>query len=436
MSRVIARGVFALYRGTAHIATPLVHHLLRKRLARGREDTARFGERLGRAGAARPKGPLVWIHGASVGESLSALPLIEEIQARWPGLNILVTTGTVTSAKIMAERLPAGVLHQFVPVDLPATVRRFMAYWRPALGIVIESEFWPNMLHAAQAQGVELALVNGRMSAKSFAHWNRVRPAIAHLLNLFSIVLAQSREDLRHLRALGAAQAQHFGNLKFAAPPLAADPAALAALRTAIGTRPCWLAASTHPGEETLAAAAHETLSKTHPGVLTLLAPRHPGRGPEIAEMLAARGLRVARRAMGQIPESSTDIYLADTLGELGLLYRLSDVVFVGGSLVPKGGQNILEPAKLNCAILCGPHTTNFLRVSKVMAEGGALRRVMDAAELAEGVAALLDDEPARDAMIAAADSYAQSEAGVLDGIVEALAPALDRATKSTLTAI
>ncbi len=430
MSRVFATGVFALYRGTARVATPLVLRFLRKRLARGREDAARFGERLGQAGIARPDGPLVWIHGASVGESLSALPLIEQIRARWPELNILVTTGTVTSAKLMAHRLPAGVLHQFVPVDLPGPVRRFMTYWRPALGIVIESEFWPNMLHAARAQGVELVLVNGRMSAKSFAQWRRVRPTIAHLLNLFSIVLAQSREDLRHLHTLGAAHAQRCGNLKFAAPPLAADPSELATLQTALGARPRWLAASTHPGEEILVAAAHEALSKTHPGLLTLLAPRHPGRGPEIAEMLAARGLRVARRAAGETVAPDTDVYLADTLGELGLAYRLADVVFVGGSLVPKGGQNILEPAKLSCAILCGPHTTNFLRVSKEMAEAGALRPVRDSAELAKAVAALLDDEPARHAMIEAAASYAQSEAGVLDDIIEALAPALDRAAK------
>ncbi len=423
-----AAGVFAFYRGVAFVATPLVHRLLRRRLARGREDPARFGERLGRAGLARPEGPLVWVHGASVGESLSALPLIERVRTRWPGLHILMTTGTVTSARLMAERLPPGVLHQYVPVDLPGPVRRFLDHWRPALGIVIESEFWPNLLHGARDRGVELVLVNGRMSARSFAQWRRVRPTIAHLLNLFSIVLAQSREDLRHLRALGAAHARRLGNLKFVAPSLAADRKDLAALRAALGRRPRWLAASTHPGEEEIVAEAHAALAATHPGLVTLLAPRHPDRGAQIAAILRARGLRVARRGAGEIVAPDTDIYLADTLGELGLWYRLAEVVLVGGSLVPKGGQNILEPAKLNCAILCGPHTMNFLRVSKEMAEAGALRTVTDAAGLAQAAGALLDDAPARRAMIAAAADYAKSEAGVLDDIVAALAPALDRA--------
>ena len=428
MGRAFATGVFALYRGTAFVATPVVHHLLRKRLARGREDAARFGERLGRAGLARPEGPLIWIHGASVGESLSALPLIARIRDGWPGLTILMTTGTVTSARLMAERLPPGVLHQYVPVDLLGPVRRFLGHWRPALGIIIESEFWPNMLHAARDRGVELALVNGRISARSFAQWRRVRPTIAHLLGLFTIVLAQSREDLRHLRALGAPQAQRLGNLKFVAPPLAADPEVLADLDAALGERPRWLAASTHPGEEAIVAAAHEALSESRAGLLTLLAPRHPERGAEIAALLRARGLRVARRAAGDRLEPETDIYLADTLGELGLWYRLAEIVFVGGSLVPKGGQNILEPAKLECAILTGPHTANFLRVSTEMTEAGALRRVSDAASLAAAADALLEDAPARQAMIAAAATYARSEAGALDAIVEALAPALERA--------
>ena len=335
-----------------------------------------------------------------------------------------------------SDLLPDGVLHQYIPVDLPAAVRRFLDHWRPALGLIIESELWPNLLSQAKARGMDLVLVNGRMSAASYAGWRRIRPLAARLLGAFDLVLAQSQEDRTRFEDLGAQGARCLGNLKFAAPPLTADPAELTALQTAIGVRPRWLAASTHPGEEILIAAAHETLSKTHPGILTLLAPRHPGRGPEIAAMLAARGFRVARRAAGQTLASDTDVYLADTLGELGLVYRLAEVVFVGGSLVPKGGQNVLEPAKLSCAILCGPHTENFLRVSKVMAEAGALRPVKDSTELAGAVAALLDDEPARRALIKAAASYAQSESGVLDGIVEALAPALDRAAKSTLTAI
>ncbi|MFQ5773406.1 MAG: 3-deoxy-D-manno-octulosonic acid transferase [Kiloniellaceae bacterium] len=421
---------FAFYRWLSVAATPLVRRHLRRRCARGREEPGRLGERLGHAGVERPPGPLVWIHGASVGESLSALPLIQRMRSGWPGLNILMTTGTVTSAKLMAERLPAGVIHQYVPVDVSAAVGRFLAYWRPALGLVIESEFWPNLLLGARARGVELVLVNGRISARSYAAWRRFRPLIAHLLGLFALVMAQSREDLRHLKSLGARDPLRLGNLKFAAPPLTALPAELAALEAVLDGRPRWLAASTHPGEEEIVAEVHGALAPRYPGLLTLLAPRHPHRGAEIAARMAGAGLRTARRGAGQPPARDTDVYVADTLGELGLWYRLADVVFIGGSLVPKGGQNLLEPAKLNCAILCGPHMTNFLRVTDEMTAAGAVRPVADGAELAATVAALLADPGARRTMAEAAAGYAAAEAGVLDRIVAALAPHLDRAAK------
>lgn len=431
MGRALASGFFALYRGTAFVATPLVGQFLRKRLARGREDAQRLGERMGRSGLMRPDGPLVWIHGASVGESLSALPLIEGIRARWPQVTILVTTGTVTSARLMAERLPPGVLHQYVPVDLPGPVRQFLSHWRPACGIVLESEFWPNLLHEAHDRGVELALVNGRISARSYAQWKRFRPAIAHLLGLFSIVLAQSREDLGHFRALGAPHARRVGNLKFAAPPLTADPQEMPKLRAALGDRPRWLAASTHAGEEELVAEAHALLKAAHPKLLTLIVPRHPDRGAEIAALLNARGLRVARRSTGAQPDETTDVYIADTLGELGLWYRLAEIVFVGNSLVPGGGHNMLEPAKLDCAILSGPHTSNFLRVAQEMRAAGAMREVADARNLAAAVSELLRDTAQCQSMRDAAAASAEAEAGALDAILQALAPALERAAQS-----
>ena len=255
-SNLMAAGVFGAYRLVSAAATPIVRRHLRRRVARGREDATRLSERFGHPGIARPAGPLIWIHSASVGESLSALPLIARIREDWPGLNILMTTGTVTSARLMAERLPEGVIHQYAPVDLPAAVRRFLAHWRPALGLIVESEFWPNLLLQARAQGTALVLVNGRISAASFASWRRIRPLIGHLLGQFEVTLAQSREDEAHLRDLGAAPLR-LGNLKFAAPPLAANPDQLAALETEFGSRPRWLAASTHPGEEEIVAEVH-----------------------------------------------------------------------------------------------------------------------------------------------------------------------------------
>ena len=424
----MAAGVFGAYRLISPAATPLVRRHLRRRVARGREDGARLAERFGQSGIARPAGPLIWIHSASVGESLSALPLIARIREDWPGLNLLMTTGTVTSARLMAERLPEGVIHQYAPVDLPAAVRRFLAHWRPALGLIVESEFWPNLLLQARARGTALALVNGRMSAASYASWRRFRPLIGHLLGQFEVALAQSREDEAHLRDLGAATPLRLGNLKFAAPPLAANPAELAALEAAFGPRPRWLAASTHPGEEEIVAEVHARLAARTPDLLTVLVPRHPDRGPAIAEAFAARGLEVVLRSSGRPITPETAVYLADTIGEMGLWYRLCEVVFVGGSLIPKGGQNLLEPAKLGCAIVCGPHMTNFLRVTEEMGRVDALRRVTDAEQLAASVSWLLEDEPARVGMIRAAADYAGTQADALDRIVAALKPLLDRA--------
>ena len=430
----MAAGAFGAYRLISAAATPLVRRHLRQRVARGREDGARLTERFGHPGIARPAGPLIWIHGASVGESLSALPLIARIREDWPGLNLLMTTGTVTSARLMAERLPKGVIHQYAPVDLPAAVRRFLAHWRPALGLIMESEFWPNLLLQARARGTVLALVNGRMSAASYASWRRFRPMIRHLLGQFEVALAQSREDEAHLRDLGAARPLRLGNLKFAAPPLAANPGELATLEAAVGPRPRWLAASTHPGEEEIVAEVHARLATRTPDLLTVLVPRHPDRGLAIAEAFAARGLEVVLRSRGRPITPETAVYLADSIGEMGLWYRLCEVIFIGGSLIPKGGQNLLEPAKLGCAIVCGPHMTNFLRVTEEMGRVDALRRVADAEQLADTVSWLIEDAPARAGMIQAAADYAGTQADALDRIVAALEPQLDRAAAGNAT--
>ncbi len=422
---------FGLYGLASRAGAPLIRAHLRRRARRGREDPKRLGERLGHASLARPAGPLVWLHGASVGEALSALPLIERLRAERPGLNLLLTTGTVTSARLLRERLPAGVIHQYAPVDTPAAVEGFFGHWRPELGLVIESELWPNLITAAGRRGAELVLLNGRMSPASTAAWRRFRPLIRRLLGCFSLVLAQSARDQERLRALGAVDPLCPGNLKLAAPALAADPAELARLAEALGTRPRWLAASTHPGEEGTVARAHADLAARHPDLVTVIVPRHPERGPALAEHLAARGHRVALRSRGDEIGPQTSLYLADTLGELGLWYRLAEVVFMGGSLVPKGGQNPLEPARLGAAILCGPEVANFAELATEMKDLGALRQVADGAELAGAVGALLEEEAARAAMCRAALDYATAQAGVLDAVMAALAPCFDRATKT-----
>ncbi len=432
LSDLSADCALGLYRLAGRVSLPAIRAHLKRRARRGREDPARLAERFGRGDRARPAGPLVWLHGASVGEALSGLPLIERLADERPGLNLLLTTGTVTSAALMAERLPAGVIHQYAPLDLGAAVEAFLERWRPDLGLIIESELWPNLLTAAHRRGIELMLLNGRMSGKSYRSWRRFRPLSRRLLGLFSQVLAQSPQDRERFRTLGATDPLYLGNLKFAAPDLTADPDELAALRQALGTRPRWLAASTHPGEEQIAAQVHARLAAEHPGLVTLIAPRHPDRGPEIEAALAAEGREIALRSRGQTIGPETAIYLADTIGELGLWYRLAEVVFVGGSLVARGGQNPLEPARLDCAILTGPHTANFEPIVAAMKQAGAIAEVSDGNELADAVGRLLGDGATRAAMSWAAKGYAEAEAQVLDAVLDTLAPSLDRLTGSS----
>jgi 3-deoxy-D-manno-octulosonic-acid transferase len=417
--------IAGLYAAGARLLGPAVRIVLALRRARGKEDRARMAERFGHAGLPRPPGPLVWLHGASVGEALSALPLIERLLAADKALSVLVTTGTVTSARLMAERLPERAFHQFAPVDLPAAAARFLDHWRPDLALWLESELWPNIIRAAARRDLDMVLVNGRLSARSYARWRRFPGLARSLLGAFKRCLAQSEADAERLAALGAPRVACPGNLKFASAPLPADGDALKALRAVLGTRPLWLAASTHPGEETIVAEAHRRLRQRHPALLTVIAPRHPARGPALAAALAASGLQVARRGAGEAPRETTDIYLADTLGELGLLYRLAPIALVGGSLVPHGGQNPLEPAQLDCAILHGPAVFNFAPIAEAMAEAGATVAVADAESLASAVEALLGDADERARRAKAAADVAAGEAGVLDRVMEALAPHL-----------
>jgi 3-deoxy-D-manno-octulosonic-acid transferase len=413
------------YRWASTLGVPLIRFYLSLRMARGKEDAERFGERLGRPGRPRPDGLLVWVHAASVGESLSMLPLIGRLLEHRPQRHVLMTTGTVTSARLMAERLPIGAFHQYVPVDRVAYVRRFLDHWRPDLVLWAESEFWPNLLGETAARDIPAILINGRVSARSFAGWRRFGGLIRQILSGFRLCLGQTETDARRLAKLGAAGAKCLGNIKFAVPPLPADPGELEALKKAVGARPLWLAASTHPGEEEIAGRVHGRVMADHPGLLTVIAPRHPDRGPEIAAALRAMGHAVSLRSAGQAIRPETDIYVADTLGEMGLFYRLAGVVFVGKSLVSHGGQNPLEAARLDCALVHGPHMANFADIAQAFVDGGAARVVGGEAELAAAVACLLGDEGERKRMADAALALATVEAGVLDSVMAELAPFL-----------
>ena len=418
--------MLSLYRWATTLGGPAIRFYLDRRMARGKEDPERFGERLGRAGRPRPAGPVVWMHAASVGEAISVLPLIERVRAMRPDSTVLLTTGTVTSARLMAKRLPEGALHQFVPVDRVAYVRAFLDHWQPDLALWAESEFWPNLIGETAKRDVPIVLINGRVSDRSFVRWRRHRKTIGKILGGFKLCLGQSQVDAERLGELGAPAVAAPGNLKLAAPPLPADPATLADLKAQVTGRPVWVAASTHAGEEALCGRVHRQLALSHPGLLTLIVPRHPDRGPGIAQELAAEGLVVARRSAGSAITAATDVYVADTIGELGLFYRLAGVAFIGKSLVPLGGQNPLEAACLDCAVLFGPHMGNFREIAARLKESGGAEEVADEAALVAVLGRLLTDGEARCGQGAAASAFAKAEARVLERIVGELAPFLE----------
>jgi 3-deoxy-D-manno-octulosonic-acid transferase len=400
------------YRTATSALTPVVPFFLARRASRGKEESARMSERLGHASRPRPEGHLVWIHGASVGESIAVLPLIDAL-LNAPGRSVLVTSGTVTSAQLMAQRLPRGALHQYAPVDLPSAAARFLDHWKPDAALFVDSEIWPNLICAARDRGVPMALVNGRMSARSFAGWGRVRHAAKSILSAYEICLAQDEQAAERFRLLGARNVQVAGSLKADAPPMPADTEKLEEMSRVVAGRPVFLAASTHQGEDETILPSHDALRRRFPDLLTVLVPRHPERGAEIAMLCGAR--KTLRRSEGHIPERETAIYIADTLGELGLFYRLTPFAFVGGSLVPHGGQNPLEPARLARAVLAGPHTENFaLAYQAIFAEQGS-GRINSSAEIVALAGRLLEDPAAAGRMGEAAERGAATLRGALE---------------------
>ena len=423
-----AKLLTALWAVVASLLAPLLPIYLRRRVAKGKEIAERLAERQGH-GAARPAGRLIWCHAASNGETLSLLPLLEALARQDPALSFLVTTGTVTSARLLEQRLSPELVprtqHRFLPLDVPRWVARFLDGWRPDLAVIVESELWPNMLAAADRQGVPMALINARMSARSARGWGWVPGFARALLGRFALILAQTEADAARFAALAERPVPCWGNLKYAAPPLPADPAELARLTVAWNGRPVWLAASTHPGEDEIILAAHRLLAPAHPGLLTVIVPRHPQRGPDIAALAA--DLPVARRGAGQEAGQGVAVYVADTLGELGLFYRLARVALIGGSLVPHGGQNPLEAARLGCPIITGPHHFNFGEIITRLSVAHALVETPDGPGAAQALAAtlgrLLSDPTARQAMAAAAGALAQDQAGLPGRIATSLLP-------------
>jgi 3-deoxy-D-manno-octulosonic-acid transferase len=413
--------LFKAYRAATAFLEPAVLGLLYWRRHKGREDKTRLGERQGYPSRQRPKGHLVWVHGASIGETLSLLPIVERLTQR--GLAVLVTSGTRTSASLIARRLPPGAVHQFVPLDVPRYVRRFLDHWQPDLALVAESEIWPNTIMALEERHIPLVLVNGRMSDRSFQRWQKMPGIIKSLLERFALCMAQTQDDAARLAQLGAPRVVMTGNLKFDAAPPPADPRVVAHMSGLVAGRPVWLAASTHAGEESAIVAVHQALAKRHPHLLTIIAPRHPHRGPEVAAIATQAGLRASRRSEGIHPDRATDVYVADTVGEMGLFYRLSPIVVMGGSLVAHGGQNPIEPAKLGAAILHGPHVHNFEDVYAAIDLARGALTVNDSAALARAVSELLTNTALTRDMARAAGDAVQSLGGAVERTMQSIEP-------------
>jgi 3-deoxy-D-manno-octulosonic-acid transferase len=358
-----------------------------------------------------------------MGETMSILPVVASLVQLAPAAHVLVTPGTVTSATLFARRAPAlggHVHHRFVPLDVPGWVGRFLDHWRPDAGAMVESELWPNLLAACRRRGVRLMLINGRMSDRSYRRWRRLPRVIGPLLSAFTLVQAQSREDAERLQALGAGQVSAPGNLKFAAAPLPVDQMELDRLGRLLAGRPVWLAACTHPGEEAVAIAIHHALAPRHPGLLTIIAPRHAERGTDVAGL--AGTMPVTRRALQQDPPRESGLWIADTMGELGLLYRLCRIVFVGKSLAVFGGQNPLEPARLGCAVAVGPRTENLREAVALLQQSGGLTVVADGGALRTWVETLLRDSAQADALGQACAAAAQSASDLPHRVARALA--------------
>lgn len=412
----------ALYAAATGLMEPLAPVLLRSRAKAGKEDPARLNERLGRTTTPRPDGSLIWLHGVSVGESLSLLPLIDALKTRRPATTLLVTSGTVSSAALLAQRLPKGVIHQFAPVDSPGVAARFLDHWRPSAALFVESELWPNLILAAQARGVRLALLSARMTDKSARGWTRAPASAAAVLAAFELILPQDAATADRLSRLGARIGPQL-NLKLAGPAPPVDEGLIATLKPAIGGRKVVLAASTHPGEEPLIAQAVRAAA---PEALLIVAPRHPDRGAQVAADLAGLRFNVARRAAGEPLTARTTAYIADTLGELGALFALADVVVMGGGFVEGvGGHNPLEPARLGRAIVTGPHAFNARDIYTEMFDEAAAIEARDASALTRHVRGLLTYPLIARRTGEAALAYANRQGAALEAAMALLEPLL-----------
>ncbi|MEO9653283.1 MAG: 3-deoxy-D-manno-octulosonic acid transferase [Roseobacter sp.] len=419
--------LYHIYVAATALLVPFFSWIEIRKLRAAGYHAVRAHEKLGHATEPRSgSGPLIWFHAASVGESMSVLTLIAELGKLSPRTQFLITSGTATSAQMIADRLPPRTVHQFAPLDAGGPVKRFLRHWRPDGAVFVESELWPQMLRLTRDSGARMILVNARMSDASRRAWQKRPKTAAFVLSSFDLILTQN-DEMAQVMANLHAPADRIArgiNLKALSDPLKQDSALLAQVRTGIKGRPIWIAASTHKGEEEIVLNAHKKLQKRFPDLLLLLAPRHPARSPEIARILHQQGVSFSTRSKGELP-TNEDVYLADTLGELGSWYALSNVIFLGGSLKPIGGHNPFEVAQAGCGVLSGTEVFNFSETYTEMVHRRAATLVENDDSLAQAVTRLLSDRTAEEEAGRAARDYVRGKSSHLTMIAQRLARAL-----------
>lgn len=414
----------SVYTMAVRAATPLIEAHLKKRVERGREDPARANERHGKPQMKRPQGPLAWFHAASVGESVALLTTLARLRRDYPHISIMVTTGTVTSAKTMAERLPEGAFHQYIPVDHPSWVAGFLDHWQPDAVIWTESDFWPSMLLEIKKRKIPAVLLNGCMSAESHRKWRWGKSLISEILSTFDLVLAQNPGHGSRLADRGARNVKVSANLKYSSAPLTCDEAKLAELQKALEGRPVIVWGSSHPGEEEIIARIQQSLKSQHPGLIVACAPRHPKRGPEIKENMEKMGLKASLRSTGALPGAADDMYIADTMGEMGLIYRAGPLAIVGGSYCFRS-HNPIEPAQLGRVVFYGPEVAHIESLCDDFEACGGALRLKDEAALGEKIAAFLANPESFAPMAEAAEKWTREKSVIVDEIVADLSPFL-----------
>jgi len=425
--------MYKFYRLLTNICGPFIPLFLSSRKKNGKENDQSIAEKCTTSFSkerSREIKKLLWIHGASIGEAQSSLILVKYLLGTYPELNIMVTTGTLTSAELIKKRLPKRAFHQFCPLDHPKYVEKFLNYWRPDLALWMESELWPNMLHEIKKRHIPAMLINAHMSPKSFKLWSHFPSLSKEILSTFDKILCQNNIDKYHFDCLGALNSIVTDNIKYSAAPLTHNEEDLKNIRNTTIERNICLYASTHDGEEEIACQIHQNLKQSISNLLTIIIPRHPDRRNDIAQACSYFPLKLSFRGKNKnLPNNDDDIYIADTLGELGLFYELSPIAYIGRSLSNDGGggHNPIEAAQLGCAILHGPNVQNLQDIYTQIHKQNAAQEVKDKKSLEDALHNLLTDKNSCAALQRSALSFAKNKAHVVKGIAKEISLQLDK---------